>query len=153
MGARFLKILIFYAEKGLTSSITRKTLEKQHSNNKMKLHLIIKKGVSKNRLPQAMQFFTLFQTKKKYLTLCRTMVEFRGGDVCRTLILRKTLNKFLNHRIFEKNIIFLAANDRKTLITMSKKGFPIKKPQRFSKSRTWAISPCIYPNFDFFDEN
>jgi hypothetical protein len=50
-----------------------------HSNYKMKLHLIIKKGVSKKRAPIGAAVFHALSNKKKNLTLCRTMVEFRGA--------------------------------------------------------------------------
>ena len=57
----FCKILIFYAQKGIDKF--------NHSKNstiiiKMHFNLIKTKRVSKNKLSQALQFFTLFQIKK-----------------------------------------------------------------------------------------
>jgi hypothetical protein len=109
----------------------------------MKLHLIIKKGVSKKRAPIGAAVFHALSNKKKNLTLCRTMVEFLGGDVCRTLILRKTRNKFLNYWIS------IAVNGRKTLITMSKKGFPIKN-HSVSERAELGLSPHAFISISIF---
>jgi hypothetical protein len=81
--------------------------------------------------------------QRKYWTLWRTMVEFRWRCVCRTAILRKTRNKFLNYRIS------IAVNDRKTLITMLKKRFPIKN-HSVSERAELGLSPHAFISISIF---
>jgi hypothetical protein len=55
----------------------------------------------------------------------------------------------LQNIFFRKKIIFLADNDRKTLITMSKKGFPMKN-HSVSERAELGLSPHAFISISIF---
>ncbi len=70
-------ILSFKGRRILSSSVTEKSLKQCRSNYEGAFQYKESKAYLKERLSWALQLLMLFQTKKQYLTLCRTIVECR----------------------------------------------------------------------------